>query len=384
MENYKYYHINITDIWLCERRYFFSDEQNEYNQHFAIELLDKLEMLITKKSKPNFELSNVVEGNYYYNEYKQYVKSLDSIKGRFELEHFFYNDKCFTYYNNIVVSKKNKDFHFWFTLKLRQYKKNIFEIKNFLDFQLKSNFRNDISKFCYFLKLVIRQYPDLLSKNVNKTTNDWIKYKSSSNHIQLNINSVQDEESNLSKNKNDKNVEIKNENSDKNKIFNVLNENQINKKSNIKNELTSKQNNKQEIEVKNSNFIWLEKDLKLREKQINFLRTQLISLKLIDKISKTVFYNHFIGIVQKNKCINWKGEQYLLIYFIENLKEFMNPSVYVKMSKNVSISTILKHFTWKGKQIIKSNWYKIISVGSNTNDYFYIKIKDIIKDLKQI
>ena len=131
IENFDYLKIDIKDIWACEQSYFFS---NDYDLNFAAKLLLKLQVLIPKNAPPDFGIGMCNPDNpYYKRQHERYFKSLSSIKSQFEIDYFFSQDNCFSN-NNIIIKRKDDDYDFWFTLKLRQYDGKLTYISKFLKY----------------------------------------------------------------------------------------------------------------------------------------------------------------------------------------------------------------------------------------------------------
>lgn len=179
--NFKSYDIDIADIWLHERSLFLNDKSS---RKLTNVIIDKAETIIINEGQPSFGINyrdsqEVQEREYYERNYIEYVKATKSLKDRFCINFFFNKDSCFEYNQSIIVNRANIDFDFWFALKLRQYGYKISVLKNFLNFQLDTNFNNEIDEFVNFLKLNIRQYQyELLDKKVVDTVSDWTDNKS--------------------------------------------------------------------------------------------------------------------------------------------------------------------------------------------------------------
>ena len=182
------YFINTADIWENEKSIVFSEYCNET---IAINLLANLRGIIELKGQCNFSQERFEKGddsfkNYYSNEMKLFLESQFDFKELFRIE-FFFDSKgnCFSYHIPVYVTKKDSNFDYWFALFLRQFDKNIIEIDNFLNFQLRTNFEENISKFVRFLTLCLRQYGELIHSKVISTAQEWIE--NNTQHIKLQV-----------------------------------------------------------------------------------------------------------------------------------------------------------------------------------------------------
>jgi hypothetical protein len=178
--NYNYYKLDVADIWQYERLLFLSDKNSI---ELAKNIIDKVEAIIIKDGIPVFgkdyfnSADEKIQG-YYERNKRDYAEASKTLKDRFRIDFFFNKYSCFQYDQTIIINNDNVDFDFWFALKLRQYVCKISELKNFLNFQLDTNFNNEIDEFINFLKLSIRQYQsELLDKKVVDTVSDWADNK---------------------------------------------------------------------------------------------------------------------------------------------------------------------------------------------------------------
>lgn len=417
IENFQSYSVDIADIWFCERSYFFSKEQDLV---FASKLLEMTQSIITKYAKPAFgqEMRSSDE-SYYEQKYVSYVKSLNSIENQFALDYFFRQDKCFEYTHSIIITNENLDYGFWFILKLRQYDGKLTEINNFLKYQLKNNYKNRSADFGIFLKLNIKQYPELLSKRVIETTNDWIDLlsikKPNVEKIKKKAHKIDSREkvkpSLKGKNraggkirikKKKRNLKIQKDEVKKPVVKKLKEADKIKKNVSKKGDQNLPKNKKiaqpigskklilpepnKKIKPKQiaTDFCWVQTNPILKSKQLNYLRNQLIGNGWIDQINQIKFDSHFNGKIQSNNLINWLEKQYPLIYLIEKCKPFLSPSIYSGSNNSVSVAKFAQHFSWQGNAIHILNWNKVKSTSQKTNNIIYKSIDLIIKHLQDI
>jgi hypothetical protein len=379
IENFNYLKINTADIWACERSYLFS---KDYDLDVAAELLSKLQLLISNHAPPNFgiEMRNT-DNTYYKRQHERYVKSLSSIKSQFEIDYFFSQDNCFSYYSNIIIKRKDDDYDFWFTLKLRQYDGKLSYISRFLKYQLTNNFNKNFSTFSAHIKVCIRQYPELLTSRVIDTTNEWID----------------DVKNEPIKEKRKKKVITAGEfeKTNEQKIEIAVDENDLEKQNLLVNNIVEnnivleKPESNRTMEPKKfipsvTKFIWIEKNQILKSKQLKFLHEQLLDNDFISKITLIKFETHFNGKISDNISINWLKEQYPLIYLIDNLKPFLNNLIYTGKNNSISVSKFAPHFTYKGNEINVPNWNKVKATSSCSDELIYKSIRLIINRLKEI
>ncbi len=178
--DYDYYKIDIADIWQFEQLQFINGKSSE---EFVRDLFPRIEDFIIINGAPSFTTEDYDKGDGAYRRtfttlFEDFRDTFGDFKSRYSLNYFFTNDYCFFYDKRIIPDYKYDDFDFWFVLKLRQYDSKLSRIKSFLDFQLKTNFRNETREFVDFLTICIRQYQDqYLENKVIKTVNDWVEIK---------------------------------------------------------------------------------------------------------------------------------------------------------------------------------------------------------------
>jgi hypothetical protein len=172
------YDIDTSKIWYYEREIIID---TKYNEEFAREFLYKLKAAIKQKGSPNFGkeiYENKKPSKFYCIAMDQYYESLYDPKKQFQFEHFFDAEtNNYSFHDSIIITKNDTNFDYWFALFLRQFDQNIFEIYNFLEYQLLSNFNNNHTEFSTFLKLCLRQHSDILSEKVFQTAQEWLDQK---------------------------------------------------------------------------------------------------------------------------------------------------------------------------------------------------------------
>ena len=171
--------IDTSDIWVFERLYFLHIEKNI---DLSIRIISEIQSLIIKNREPSYDVSFYDNGDEnakrkYSRDRNSYVENLSSPEKIFDLEFFFHNNACYEYYANVKITKSNISlnlFHFFFTLKLRQYAFALIHTPDFLDHQLESNFRRDRESYIEFLSLLLRQYSGLFIDKLIETINDYL------------------------------------------------------------------------------------------------------------------------------------------------------------------------------------------------------------------
>lgn len=215
------------------------------------------------------------------------------------------------------IRKEDSEFFpFFFALTLKYFfeDKRIEQFPNFLNYQLKVNFDNDLEGFNNFLSAILNSYSPSVFLGINdfieKATNSFF-----SGQLKKNIC--------------------------------------ISKKG----DLSGRFNN---INLR-THLIWQVN--KENNKKLKSLHDSL-SEDFISEISFDMFKKHFKGYPQK-EFINWLKSQYSLIFLFDKLVQYMDVELY-KGNNSVSVSEIAKHFYWKGKPIKVENWYSVKSQKKET------------------
>jgi len=173
---YSYYEIEIADIWEYEREQFLN---GLLTREHAQDLMELAQHYIIKNNEPIFGTSMYDKGTmqeqaYYSRKIKEYVSNLGNLDQLYRLNLFFHDNNCFDYDHVIIVKLKDGNFPYFFSLKLRQYNGNLFELSNFLTFQLKKSFKNDEVKYKEFLSLLLLQHADFFDDRIKTLINDFI------------------------------------------------------------------------------------------------------------------------------------------------------------------------------------------------------------------
>lgn len=117
---------------------------------------------------------------------KYYAKCMREILFRDEEEepNYFPKSNIFTHtHGNIYsfdfayryVAEKadfREEFNLFLTFKLRNL--SFFDIYQFLSYQLKKSFQNNLKEYKYYLKLLMREYDILINEKIEKTVLEWI------------------------------------------------------------------------------------------------------------------------------------------------------------------------------------------------------------------
>lgn len=184
--DYKYYEIDVADIWQYERSLLLSGKSSV---KLANKIIKIIEEVIIKKGKPFLATKDYDSGDNKFQQsfathYNDFHDSRFNLESRYNLNYFFTNDYCFYYSQKIILNNNNEDFDFLFALKLRQYNSKIFELINFLDFQFGTSFKNDVKDFFKFLKFgILKDQADILEGRVIDAIDNWIDTRN--NKIQL-------------------------------------------------------------------------------------------------------------------------------------------------------------------------------------------------------
>ncbi len=165
------YNIKIYDIWEFERSQAF--EIIAYDWDFADQLLNKIERVIFENDNHGSEIAPLSIS--HINKLQRYSASLNDIKERFALDFFFALERYYPFNNDITIYRKHPEYLFWLSLKLRQYDLALINTSNFLDFQLRKNYKNNSEEFIELIDICIKQYPDLFSDRLIERINKWIE-----------------------------------------------------------------------------------------------------------------------------------------------------------------------------------------------------------------
>jgi hypothetical protein len=191
-----YYNINIIDIWPYERILFFNEKTTEER----ILLVEKktIKLIIensnlqenTSKVKPFTDLKRYDSGEhegYWVQHLYQWDRAFNNVQERIALNYFLYQDSFYSFTQEIEINLTHEDFDFWFALKLNQYDSGLKQLNNFLDYHLKSTFRNENKKYNSFLQNVIMQFEEgIITKKIVQYVQSRINlYNDETNLYQL-------------------------------------------------------------------------------------------------------------------------------------------------------------------------------------------------------
>ena len=190
---YDYLEINIFDIWQYEKQCFLgSKTDQEHLQKLTTKIQNKIYSYYeTKKpiseSQPNkiVEPFSRKEGDQYFTKYKNEWNNRVSkgLKELIYLDYFLFKNAFFEYNYDIVIDIKDEDFNYWFCLKLRQYQSNLVKLYDFLNYQFKLNFNEEIKKLKVFLNFIfIQEEQVLFNQKFVSIVEDWLKDLRTKNH----------------------------------------------------------------------------------------------------------------------------------------------------------------------------------------------------------
>jgi hypothetical protein len=173
---YTNYKVDISDIWAYEQEQFM---EGKSSREHAQKLLDLAQQYIIKKAKPLFGISMYHNGTdaekvYYNRVAAEYANSLANLEDLYRIDYFFHWDDFFNYTQEVILKFKDQDFPFFFLLKLRQYNENLFELNNFLTFQLRKSFNNNAARFTGFLSIVLLDRDGFLNENIKALISKFI------------------------------------------------------------------------------------------------------------------------------------------------------------------------------------------------------------------
>ena len=174
--NFKYYKIDLADIWDFERSALLNKIISEVK---AAELLHKIQLEITKNADAAFGLENY-DGNqrdflkYFKKKEEEYRSACKSTRELFRIEFFFSKNQCFQYDHSIFIEKHHPDFDYWFSKKIFQYHLKLNQLGHFLNFQENDSFCGDKTDFDQFLTTLFRQNKHSgFSKEIMESVNEW-------------------------------------------------------------------------------------------------------------------------------------------------------------------------------------------------------------------
>jgi len=164
MENtdFNYYNIDLADIWDYERGKFMAGDTNEI---LAQKIINLIQLYVLKHGEPSFGEEMIHNDSKYYKRIvSDYIKA--NLEMKYALDYFIHKSNCYQYCQSIIITKNEKDFNFFFALKMRQYNSNLFEVHNFLKYHLINTFLNESKSYINYLNTVLYQYSDLICEGL--------------------------------------------------------------------------------------------------------------------------------------------------------------------------------------------------------------------------
>jgi hypothetical protein len=159
--------ILIGDVWNFERGLLLDEGSNEEVLLIAMEkiravIIDRGRASVTHK----YAQSSPDTAQYLGRKAERFCNARN-LEQLVALNYFFSRDDLYEYNHDILISKEDKDFDYWFALKLRQYDLALKYLNEFLKHHLENTFSEQTSSFQDFLELLLLQYQDtLLSERV--------------------------------------------------------------------------------------------------------------------------------------------------------------------------------------------------------------------------
>ena len=168
---YNSYNIYTSQIWEYERNaYMRSGSQENWNE--IEELYDLLqEYILAAGAEPFLKNTDITDDNHYLIDFRNHFAektALDFFICKGDL--YDMQEPCLIKYKGTVRT----DFEKLLMLKLRQYKDKLHEVKSFLQYQLKQNFKNKLDELADFLHLSFLQHPALLDERIVSLTIAWL------------------------------------------------------------------------------------------------------------------------------------------------------------------------------------------------------------------
>jgi hypothetical protein len=352
--NFKYYNIDLTDIWEYEREKFLAGAAN---LTIAQKIIDLTQRLIVKNGEPSFgEEMREIDPKYYDRNVIDYHQA--DLKMKYALNYFIFKNDCYEYSQSLLILRNNEDFSFFFSLKLSQYNGKIEEAGSFLQIHLLNTFKDDVIAYRKFLKRLVFQFPTFFQPGLKVEIEEFMS-SFESQRIEGSLNGPNFNET--EKNRNLKDFMDPGLNSDQTP------ENVVTKKKdetgNLKNKLSqgiSSGNVKENIKI------WVGTDTQL-DIFYNF-----VNGVFIENIVQEEFRKHLTGAVCQDS-INWIVELNVFIELFDSLASTKKLHQVIVKSNNqltergksvVIISKLISHFKFKGV-------YKPSTVLNNIRSQFY-------------
>ena len=168
---YNAYNIYTSKIWEYERNsYIRSGSQENWNE--IEELYDLLqEYILAAGVEPFLKYADITSDNHYLIDFRNHFAEKTA------LDFFICKGDLYDMQEPCLIKYKGTgrtDFEKLFMLKLRQFKDKLHEVKSFLQYQLKQNFKNKLDEFADFLHLSFLQHPALLDERIVSLTMAWL------------------------------------------------------------------------------------------------------------------------------------------------------------------------------------------------------------------
>jgi hypothetical protein len=329
--NFKYYKIDLADVWEYEREKFIAGETNE---KLAQKLLDLIQPLVIKYGEPSFGHEMIAIDSIYYGRNILEYHGAD-LRMKYALNYFIHKDDCYEYNQTILITGKEEEFPFFFALKMRQYNDNLFEVNSFLQNQLSYSFDDDMVSYSKFLGICLFQFDSFFQQGLKSQINQFLVNSESGNETK--------ELGNLAVSGHDQNNKL-NEFNGSETESNTL-------KSDIEKQvigLKNQESHRKIITDETDKSIWSGTDsqLEIFYKQGNGI--------LFDDISKDEFFNHFKGKEFQNR-INWiSGNDGFIELFDKLSTEKLIDQHFTKQNNQfkdrlvILISKINRHFLFNG------------------------------------
>jgi len=310
--NFKYYTIDLGDIWEYERDQFLTGGSDEI---LAQKILDLAQQCIIKRGQPSFGKETLsIDSKYYDRNVFDYINA-DLMK-KYLLEYFINKFNCYEYNQCILITKIEDEYDFFFALKLRQYSDDLFKVHDFLRYHLINTYSNEVRSFIKYLSISIHQYDYLFKKGLKKQVKEFISKLENADAD----NSTFD---NIVHDKSDQIVKIKSKGL-----------------SGKKNKITAQKSK-----------IWSGTN-----EQLDIL-FKFANNNLFRKISQKEFRNHFTGKTYYNK-IDWIAGDKAFIELFDNLATIKVINQLLIKANNqfenkklvIILSEIVDHFVFNGKE----------------------------------
>ncbi|WP_438710734.1 hypothetical protein ACSTS3_18640 [Aquimarina muelleri] len=166
---FTYFSIDIGDIWSFESGLFLDNGDNLKLLESSIE---RIRNKTIERGRPSVTYDHSQYSDdmirYYSGKVERFLNAKD-LKALVSLGYFVSRDDLYQYGQNIIITKEDPDFDYWFVLKLRQYDLGLKHLNDFLNYHLENSFENNKFKFKEFLELILLQYENLpISQRVNQ------------------------------------------------------------------------------------------------------------------------------------------------------------------------------------------------------------------------